>query len=479
MTSDLQLGYLSAGELSTAFRERSLSPVEVHDAIAAVIAAREPHVNAFAVHDPEVSREQAVSSAQRWASGQQRSDLDGVPITLKENIAQAGVPMSAGTAGLEPTVPDWDAPITQRAHSAGLVVLGSTVMPDWGMLSSGLSSRHGVTRSPLDLSLTTGGSSSGAGAAAAGGYGPLHVGSDIGGSVRLPATWMGLVALKPSFGRIPLDRPYLGRVAGPITRNVPDTAALMSVLSGFDPRDTMALPTMDADWEDLEWSPRGARIGLLLETGCGPAVDPEVAAAVTACAQTMAEAGAQIVPMSPFMTPDLLAALDLFWRVRSWNDYRDLDQDARARVLPFVAAWCTAGSDVSGRDVLESYHQIMRIQQATLVATEEYDFVLSPVTQVAAFSATDPMPFAQGVVQESHAMDHIGFTAPVSMSGQPALSVHCGHMADGRTIGVQISGRRFDDLGVLRAATWYERNRDAKICPSFPTGELIPTSWAA
>src|SRR5699024_4335579 len=158
----------------------------------------------------------AQQSAERWASEKPQGPLDGVPVTVKENIARLGVPMPSGNAAGKPQPVDYDAPLTGRLQESGAVRFASTVMPDWGMLSSGVSSLHGISRSPLDPELTTGGSSAGAGAAAAAGYGPLHVGSDIGGSIRLPGTWLGLAALKPSFGRVPLDKPYLGRCAGPL-----------------------------------------------------------------------------------------------------------------------------------------------------------------------------------------------------------------------------------------------------------------------
>src|SRR6185437_3664492 len=144
--------------------------------------------------------------------------------------------------------------VVERLTEAGVVIVGSTVMPDWGMLSSGVSSLHGISRSPWDPALTTGGSSSGAGAAAAAGYAPLNVGTDIGGSIRLPGTWLGLAAFKPSSGRVPLDTPYLGRVAGPMTRTVEDAALMMSVLSRPDSRDWTALPPSDLPWDDIALS---------------------------------------------------------------------------------------------------------------------------------------------------------------------------------------------------------------------------------
>src|SRR5690348_5750218 len=181
-------------------------------------------------------------------------------------------------------------------------------MPDWGMLSSGVSSLHGISRSPWNPGWTTGGSSSGAGAAAAGGYGPLHVGTDIGGSIRLPGTWLGLATLKPSAGRVPLEAPYLGRVAGPLTRTARDAALLLSVISRPDPRDWTSLPPGEpaADLPAEPLDVRGLRSGLLLDAGCGLPVEPQVRRAVEAAAAVFAGGGAELEPLEPFMTPRML-----------------------------------------------------------------------------------------------------------------------------------------------------------------------------
>ena len=199
-----------------------LDPRDVAEGVLHRIAEREPVLNAFYLHDPEQVRIDAAASAARWAAGTQLSAFDGVPVTVKENIPRAGMPLPAGTAIPNPPLAAANAPLTDRLLEAGLVILGTTTMPDWGMLSSGVSSLHGISRNAWDPSLTTGGSSAGAGAAAAAGYGPLHVGTDIGGSIRLPGTWAGLATLKPSAGLVPLHAPYLGRAAGPMARTVAD-----------------------------------------------------------------------------------------------------------------------------------------------------------------------------------------------------------------------------------------------------------------
>lgn len=464
MSEASNLATMSGVDMVAGFAERAISPVEVHDAVQSVIEARESVLNAFWVRDPEASRSSALASEARWKAGRPLGEIDGVPLTLKENIARKGIPMCSGNAGVEPVVPKADAPITARIAESGGVVLGSTVMPDWGMLSSGVSSLHGITRSPWNPAWTTGGSSSGAGAAAAAGYGPLHVGTDIGGSLRLPGTWLGLAALKPSYGRIPLDAPYLGRSAGPVTRSVGDSALFMRVLSRPDQRDWTSLPPTPIEWSALDLDVSGLRVGLHVNAGCGEAVDAEVLRAVETASATFEAAGAVVEPLEPFMSQDLLDDLDLFWRVRSWNDYHALLPERKLRVLPYIIEWCHGGADVPGTKVLQCYQQIMRIQAKTVAATTPFDLILSPVAPVAAFPADQPMPFMAG----GKTMAHIGFTVPYNMSGQPAATVNCGFTSDGRPIGVQISGRRFDDLGVLRAAAWYERSRPDEAVPQWP-----------
>ena len=459
-----ELARLSATELVAAYAARDLSPVDVVDAVAAVVEEREPTLNALWVSDLEAAREAAQSSEQRWAAGTPQGPLDGVPGTVKENLARAGVPMPYGCAGVEPVVPQRNSPVVDRITEAGGVIVGSTVMPDWGMLSSGVSSLHGITRSPWNPEWTTGGSSSGAGAAAAAGYGPLHVGTDIGGSIRLPGTWLGLTTLKPSAGRVPLDTPFLGRCAGPMTRTAADAALLMGVISRPDPRDWTSLPPEALALDTLDVDLRGMRVGLQLDAGCGSPVQPEVVAAVERTAAVFAQAGATVEPVAPFMTPELLADLDQFWRVRSWVDYDALPVDHTRRVLPFIVQWVHGGADVPGSRVMRCYQSIMAIQSATVAATERYDAVLSPVAPGVAFPAEWPMPFGD----EDFGMAHIGFTAPYNMSGQPAGTVNCGFTGDGRPIGLQVAGRRFDDVGVLRLLHWYENSRPAQASPDWP-----------
>ena len=233
---------LSATDLIAGYRAKQFSPSEVLEEVLDHVAAWEPHIKALYLFDPDGARATAKASTDRWQKGEPVGTLDGVPVTIKDNIATKGQPIPLGAASVKQVPAPKDAPPAARLREAGAIIFSKTTMPDYGMLSSGLSSFHPLTRNPWDLSKNPGGSSSGAGAAGAAGYGPLHLGTDIGGSVRLPASWCGLVALKPSLGRVPIDPPYVGRVAGPITRIVDDAALMMCVLSKPDRRDGMSLP---------------------------------------------------------------------------------------------------------------------------------------------------------------------------------------------------------------------------------------------
>ena len=237
---------LTAVELLAAYRAKTLSPVEVTRAVIAHIERCEPQLHALYAFDPDAALAQARASEARWRRGEALA-LDGVPLTLKENIATRGRPMPLGTAATLLAPMAEDAPPAARLSEAGAVLLGKTTMPDYGMLSSGLSSFHPLTRNPWNLGKNPGGSSAGAAAAAAAGYGPLHVGTDIGGSLRLPAGWCGIFSLKPSLGRIPIKPAYTGRVAGPMTRSVADCALMMATLARPDCRDPSSLPPQDID----------------------------------------------------------------------------------------------------------------------------------------------------------------------------------------------------------------------------------------
>lgn len=454
----------TAASLAAAYRSGGVGPVEVAEEVLARIAARNGEVNAFSDFDAASVRAAATASAERWRRGEPLGPLDGVPVTVKENLHRAGIPADGGTAGGDRVLPDADSPIVARLLESGAVIVGSTTMPDWGMLSSGVSSLHGITRSPLDPALTVGGSSAGAGAAAAAGFGVVNMGTDIGGSVRFPAAWLGLAALKPSAGRVPIDTPYLGRAAGPIARTVADLAVAMAVVARPDVRDYTALPPADIAWGDLDVDPAGLRLALHLDAGAGTAVDPVIRQAVAAAAERFAAAGAEIVELPGFIDDGVLDDVDTFWRVRFWRTYAGLGPERQARVLPYIAEWVARGADVSGVRALEAYEGIGELRRRTVLATAPYDAVLSPVAPMLAFPAEWPMPWGH----DDRGMAHIAFTVPYNMSGQPAASINAGFASDGRAIALQIAGPRFADRSVLALTSWWERTRPAAAAPVFP-----------
>lgn len=455
----MKLHELSAKELLGAYRRHELSPVEVTQAVLSNIEQWEPHLHASYLLRPELAIEQARASEARWQRKEPCGALDGIPVTIKENIATRGDPMPLGTRATDLTAAAENAPPAERLSEAGAVMVCKTTMPDYGMLSSGLSSFHPLARNPWDLSKTPGGSSAGGGAAAAAGYGPLHIGTDIGGSLRLPAGWCGIFSLKPSLGRIPIDPPYTGRAAGPMTRTVEDAALMMQVLSLPDSRDSMSLPYQAIQWEQFDQGGmrvRGLKIGLLMDAGCGLSVEPEVRAAIERAARILENAGAIIEPMTPFMTQAMLDGMDHAWRMRSHLDLSALSAEKRARVLPYIQQWADSAVGMSGPQVFAAVSQFHATRLATVRACQPFDFVISPTSPMPAFAAELPSPTNDPL----RPLEHIGFTVPYNMSEQPAASINCGYTSQGLPIGLQIAGKRFDDLGVLQLSHAFECLRD-------------------
>ena len=446
---------LSAVDLIAGYRAKQFSPSEVLDEVLAHVAAWEPHIKALYLLDADGARAVAQASTERWQKGESVGALDGVPVTIKDNIATKGQPMPLGAASVKHVPSPVDAPPAARLREAGAVIFSKTTMPDYGMLSSGLSSFHPLTRNPWDLSKNPGGSSAGAGAAGAAGYGPLHLGTDIGGSVRLPSCWCGLVGLKPSLGRVPIDPPYVGRVAGPMTRIVDDAALMMSVLSKPDRRDGTSLPPDNINWKALEKSPRKLRLGLMLDLGVGQALEKPVREVAVKAAKAFESAGAVVTEVNGILTREMLDGLDDFWRARMWDDLEKLTPEERGKALPYIHQWAEKGAKLSGVDVIRGFNMTMAIRAAAAKLFCDLDYVISPVSPVVKFGAELASPFHD----PARPFEHICYTVPWNMAENPALSINGGYDAQGFPIGVQIIGRRFDDHGVLALAKTFESLR--------------------
>ena len=444
---------LTIRDILDLYEQRKLSPSEYWQVVEQRVAEFEPQVQALYLYDPEHARKQAAASTERWARGERQGVLDGIPVTIKELIATKGQPVPLGTAAVDLVPAAEDAPVAARLREDGAVIFAKTTCPDYGMLSSGLSSFHPLSRNPWDLSKNPGGSSAGAAAAGAAGFGPLHIGTDIGGSVRLPAGWTGLFGFKPSQGRIPVDPYYVGRCAGPMTRCVEDAAISMATLSRPDWRDGTSLPPNQFDWLDMDIDLKGMRIGLMLDAGVGLAPEPEVKDAVEAAARRFEEAGAIVVPVGPVLTREMLDGLDNFWRARFWGDIETMPEEKRALILPYIYQWAEGGSYVSGVEAVRGFNQTMQMRKACSRLFADVEAVISPTNPVVSY----PADWASPTNDPARPFEHIAFTVPWNMSEQPAASINCGFSTSGMPIGLQIVGPRYGDLLVLKLSRAFEQ----------------------
>ena len=443
---------LTTLEILALYRDKTLSPLEYWQAVEARIEAFEPIVNALYAYDPEGARRQAAASTQRWLRGETLGPLDGLPVSLKELIATKGQPVPLGTKAVELVPAGEDAPVAARCREDGAILYAKTTCPDYGMLSSGLSSFHKLSRNPWDPTQNPGGSSAGAASAGAAGYGTLHIGTDIGGSVRLPAGWTGLFGFKPSQGRIPVDPFYTGRCAGPMTRTVTDAAYAMATLSRPDWRDGTSLPPNEIDWLELNADVKGLKIGLMLDAGCGLPLDDEVRDAVISAAKLFEAAGAIIVPVEPVLTRDMLDGLDDFWRAKFWGDMVALSEERRDLILPYILEWARKGADVSGSRAVFGFNQTIEMRKSCGRLMQKVDAVISPTNPIVSY----PADWASPTNDPQLPFEHIAFTVPWNMSEQPASSINCGFSKSGMPIGLQIVGPRFEDLFVMKLSKAFE-----------------------
>ena len=470
-TSDDEIAFMSATELVRHYRARGLSPVEVIESILGRIADINPRINALYHVDAEGALGAAREAERRWRRNRPIGALDGVPVTLKDSIRVAGMPSPCGTQALADQPHELhDSPVTARLREHGAILLGKTTMPDLGMIASGISSLHGITRNPWNLERTSGGSSSGAGAAVASGLGPLAVGSDIGGSVRIPAAFCGVVGLKPSYGRVPIADPWPALVAGPMARSVGDVALLLGVLSRPDERDYTALPWEDRDYlAGIDAGVQGLRIGVLTDIGFGLPVLPEIRLAIEAAAGVLASLGAIVTPMPPIFDSDPEPDFDRLVLGCGLADFSAFAPERKALVLPKIADWCRLGECLSAAEFARSQVGVGRTRRRVIDATAPYDFVISPTMGIEPFGAD--LPWAPGGSQ------HNPFCFPFNVSEQPAISLCCGFTSAGLPVGLQIVGRRFDDAGVLRVAKAFEAIRQP--LPDVPLRRAADAAAAA
>jgi aspartyl-tRNA(Asn)/glutamyl-tRNA(Gln) amidotransferase subunit A len=457
MNTPQQLADCTAAQLARLYRSGQASPVEAAQAALDRIARVDPVLRAFVVVDSEAALASARASTERWRAGKPLSVIDGVPASIKDLILTKGWPTRRGSATIDPQQPwDVDAPATARLREAGAVLLGKTATPEFGCKGETNSPLNGITRNPWNPAKTPGGSSGGAAAAVAAGCGPLAVGTDGAGSVRIPAAFCGNVGFKPSFGRVPAYplSPF-GTVAhlGPHTMSVTDAALMMNVLKAPDARDWTSLPADPTDYTvGLDDGVRGLRIAYSPTLGYVNDVHPEVAAAVARGAQTLAELGAQVDAVDPGFESPLDISIGL-WFLGAWSVWNTLTAAQQAVTDPDFRAEAEQGGRYSALQI-----QQLNLRRGALGALlrqfmQRYDLLLTPAVSIPAF---DARPAGSVPLTPETMLGWTPFSYPFNLSQQPAITVPCGLTADGLPIGLQLVGPMFGDALVLRAARAFE-----------------------
>ncbi len=443
---------LNARDLVAGYRSGAFSPVEAVRSVLERIEAVNDRVNAFCRIDAEQALEQAAASRDRWLRGEPAGLLDGVPVSVKDILLQRGGPTLRGSRAVAAAGAwDEDAPSVARLREHGAVFTGKTTTPEFGWKGVTDSPLYGVTRNPYDETRTSGGSSGGSAAAVALGAGPLSLGTDGGGSVRIPAAFCGIFALKPTYGRVPLyPASAFGTLAhvGPMTRDAADAALLMDVISGPDPRDWSGLAPQDGSFRDgLDDGVAGLRVAYSPDFGGAVAVDPGVAAAVRRAVDRLAELGARVEQADPPLT-DPVEAFHTLWFAGAARVVDQLPPGSAELLDPGLREICALGAAHSAQEYLAAVDVRMALGRAMGGFHQKYDLLITPTLPLPAFAAGRETP--SGAPGERWTA-WTPFTYPFNMTQQPAASVPCG-MVDGLPAGVQLVAARHQDALVLRAA---------------------------
>ena len=459
MASD-ELCWLSATELAAAIRRKKISPVEIIDGVLARIERLNPTLNAFCTVTADAARREAKAAERALMRRSAKlGPLHGVPFSIKDLVITKGVRTTWGTRLYADHIPDEDAPVVERLKAAGGILVGKTNTPMFGWIGATHNLLFGVTRSPWNPDRTPGGSSGGAGAAVAAGMAPLAIGTDGGGSIRIPASFSGIFGLKPSYGRVP-TYPFSGAWslshAGPMTRTVADAALMLNVIAGPDERDQNSLPSSGADYiKALRGGLKGLRVAWSSTLGFARVVDPEVVAVSERAARRFRELGCRLEAVDPRL-PDASQAWHAIFcggiatRLASHFPDRKADIDpGLARIIEEALTWPMS-------KYVQAWFDRLSFGDSARKFFRHYDLLLTPTVACPPFKVglDNPTEIAGTPIQE---YDWIPFTFPFNMTGQPAASVPCGFTRDGLPVGLQIVGRRFDDATVLRAAAAFEK----------------------
>jgi aspartyl-tRNA(Asn)/glutamyl-tRNA(Gln) amidotransferase subunit A len=457
----VDLCWMPATELAALIRRKKVSPVEVVDAVLARIDKLNPRLNAYVLVRGDAARRQA-KAAERALTRRSATlgPLHGVPYSVKDLVITKDVRTTFGTPLYRDNVPTEDAPMVARMSAAGGIMLGKTNTPTFGWIGATHNLVFGVTRNPWDLEKTPGGSSGGASSAVAAGLAPLAIGTDGGGSIRIPASFAGIFGHKPSYGRIPLY-PVSGAWSlshvGPMTRTVADAALMMNVCAGPDERDQYSLPADRVDYlKALKGSLKGLRVAYTDDLGFAEAVDPDVRASCAKAARAFRELGCRVETVSPGWPSPQDAWKQIFCGgiATRMAPYRDRKSDIEPGLYEIIEQ---ALAEPPTRYV-QAWFDRLAWWQHPRAFFETYDLLLTPTIACPPFDADAEGP-GEIAGRRVDRYGWIPFTYPFNVTGQPACSVPCGFTRAGLPIGLQIVGRRFDDVTVLRAAAGFERAR--------------------
>ncbi len=448
---------MTATELGAAYAAGRVSPVDVAEALLARIEVLDPAVNAFCHLDPATTMAQARAAESRHAAGEPLGPLDGVPVAIKDLFATRGWPMLRGSRLTDPNQ-EWtyEAPSVARLREAGAVLIGKTTTPEFGWKGLTDGPLTGITRNPWDLSTTPGGSSGGSAAALAAGMAPLALGTDGGGSIRIPGAFTGTVGLKPTFGRVP-NAPMspFGTLAhaGPMARTVADAHLLFRALAIYDSKDWTALPD-PARVAETATGVGGLRVMFSLTLGSA-AVDPEVAALVTRAAFLFESLGAEIVAADPG-TPDARPIWEPLWYAGAAAVVAGLDPARLDEVDPGLIEIAATGNELSALEYVQAFSARVDLAVALGRTLTEYDLLITPTMPIPAFRAGREVPPGW---PHRRWQTWSPFSLPFNLSQQPAATVPCGLTGAGLPVGLQIVAAKHRDDLVWRAAAAYEAAR--------------------
>jgi aspartyl-tRNA(Asn)/glutamyl-tRNA(Gln) amidotransferase subunit A len=455
--NNIELTEFSASDLLVNFEKKSISPVDVIRVVLERADRLNPILNAFRLVDHELALQAARESEARWLRGEPLGALDGVPVSIKDLILTKGWSTLRGSRTIDPSQPwEIDAPCTARLREAGAVLFGKTCTPEFGCKCETNSPLTGISRNPWDPDKSPGGSSGGSAAAVAAGVGPLSVGTDGAGSVRVPAAFCGTFGLKPSFGRVPTYPPSAFAPVshiGPHAMCVEDAALLMNVLKQPDARDWGALPFDTSDYlVGLDDGIQGLRVAYSPTLGFARDIHPEVAAAVRRAAHEFETLGAHVEEVDPGVEDplDIIAGL---WFSGIWSAWQAMTAAQKALADPDVLRQAELGEKLKLGDILQIHQARMLLGSRMRQFMESYDLILTPTVSIPAFDAAP----STGPMSAQSLLGWTPFSYIFNLTHQPAASIPCGLTRSGLPIGLQIAGPMFGDAIVLRAARAYEK----------------------